>query len=592
MLHLNNCFTRAVKTLALLCFVGGTLSAQFSGGLKVDFRQSANNDPDFGGSNGIHWINSILQETNSNYVEGMSSLQRIVLANVAATPGNVHTLQFGHQFSKGGSKAYDFLTGNSYDALTGWNVAYENVNGIPSETIIGQYQCYQELGPPAVLFGLCNDLHTITATNPASSDPNVIDVELPDDAFPGVQQRINAYEAINGNRYIRIYGNSAITSAYFLPVTHSDDDLGDSYVDYNLVVVTSSTSLIIELGGHLAIGGLTENDTDGMKWGLNKGAASIDGGPYHFKLYRLGGSLISGTNNLTQSESLGSQDNQIKAGDIIPLTCECNIVGETGPVCPNGVYEYCAPEGTVSSVWSITGNATFTESGNCVQLNAGVACGQLSNFVITLTTTNAEGCITECELDVAVIDTISPVVVADGNVANGGSLGANPSDEDINNALGSVTSVTDDCGGGNIVVTNTDSGTSSTGGCGYARTRSFSATDLCGNTTVVTRTINWIVDTIAPVIEYVCVGSSSNNIDLGCNPGNDEINTTLCITTITDNCDSDSIVITYEADTVSTPGCNYSLTRTVTATDRYGNTRTTSRSVSYKLDTDAPVITA
>ncbi|MFM7104427.1 MAG: T9SS type A sorting domain-containing protein, partial [Flavobacteriales bacterium] len=42
----------------------------------------------------------------------------------------------------------------------------------------------------------------------------------------------------------------------------------------------------------------------------------------------------------------------------------------------------------------------------------------------------------------------------------------------------------------------------------------------------------------------------------------------------------------------STPGCNYSLTRTVTATDRYGNTRTTSRSVSYKLDTDAPVITA
>jgi len=247
MLQFSRYSVKAVLT-AFLCILVGASWSQLSGGLKVDFRQSANNDPDYGGSNGIHWINSILQENSSHYVEGMSWLQRIVLANIAPTQGNVHTLQFGHQFSKGGNKAYDFLTGNSFDALTGWNIAYENVNGIPSETIISQFQCYQELGPPAGLSSVCNDLHTVSATNPASMDPNVFDVELPDDAFPGVQQRINAYEAIHGNRFIRVYGNSAITNAYFTPVYHSDDDLGDSYVNYNLVVISTSTSIIIELG--------------------------------------------------------------------------------------------------------------------------------------------------------------------------------------------------------------------------------------------------------------------------------------------------------------------------------------------------------
>ncbi|MFM7234556.1 MAG: hypothetical protein ACKOZM_08190, partial [Flavobacteriales bacterium] len=44
----------------------------FSGNIKVDFRQSANNDAGYG-PNQIHWINSILQQSNSQFTEGMST---------------------------------------------------------------------------------------------------------------------------------------------------------------------------------------------------------------------------------------------------------------------------------------------------------------------------------------------------------------------------------------------------------------------------------------------------------------------------------------------------------------------------------------
>lgn len=75
---------------------GGVASAA---PLTVDFTQCANKDSPLPlGS--CHWINSILQQNNSRYVEGMSTLQRLIFTNIAAT-GNVHTLTFRHQATKG-----------------------------------------------------------------------------------------------------------------------------------------------------------------------------------------------------------------------------------------------------------------------------------------------------------------------------------------------------------------------------------------------------------------------------------------------------------------------------------------------------------
>jgi len=474
---------------------------QFQGNIKVDFRQSANNDAGYG-PNQIHWINSILQQSNSTYREGMSSLQRIVIANIDATSNDVHTLQFGHQFSKGGRKAYDFLTGNTPDALTGWNKAYENANGIASETIIDAYQCYEELGPPAGLVDLCNSLHTITSSNLASADPNVFDVELPNDPFPGVQQRIDAYEAIYGNRYMRIYGNQPITNAYFERIFHSDDDFGDSYVKYNLVVVTTSSALIFELAGHLAVGG--SNLSAPINWGPGQGAGSTNGGPYHFRLYGLGGAPVANTSiyDLEEFVSLGAQDNQIMADDIIPV---CDEVPTITYECSSSVEENpnlgCNP--TTDQIE--TALCTITVTSNC---------DEDITYTITTDTIVGPGCTyTLTRGTVAVdrygntatgsrsvsykLDLDAPVLTASGSVEDGANLGGNPTAEEIEAALGSATAF--DVCDGDLPVIVTD-GDLVIDGCNYSQTRTFTALDDCGNESSISRTIYWIVDLEEPVI--------------------------------------------------------------------------------------------
>ena len=42
------------------------------------------------------WINSTLNATRSNYLEGMSVPQRSLFTNIDATSGNIHVLTFEH----------------------------------------------------------------------------------------------------------------------------------------------------------------------------------------------------------------------------------------------------------------------------------------------------------------------------------------------------------------------------------------------------------------------------------------------------------------------------------------------------------------
>jgi hypothetical protein len=85
----------------------------FTDNVQTDFRQCANHDPTLGD---CHWIGSILNNNDSDYFEGMSVPQRILLDQVDATTGNVHTLTFEHDATKGGVHAYDFLTSYSQAA--------------------------------------------------------------------------------------------------------------------------------------------------------------------------------------------------------------------------------------------------------------------------------------------------------------------------------------------------------------------------------------------------------------------------------------------------------------------------------------------
>jgi hypothetical protein len=260
----------------------GFVSAKttFTDGVSVDFSQYANLAPTY-----EKWIGSILQASNSVYYEGMSVPQRTAFINIAATTDNIHTLTIKHQSTKSGIHAYDWLTS--------WNQGNTPpLNYIPWGEDIG----------PKVTPEICGDLHNQTGANEYFLD-------VPDDPFVSkdgsTQDRIDAYEAMWGNRQIRICGNQAITSASWVSMVHdvaNGGDTGDSYIEYELTWTSASTQILIEMAGHLSVSGDPVNNP--IAWGIGLGAAQISGGPYHFKLDEL------------DDHALGSQDNQIKGADI------------------------------------------------------------------------------------------------------------------------------------------------------------------------------------------------------------------------------------------------------------------------------------
>jgi hypothetical protein len=254
-------------------------------GADNDFRQCANNETNgpVTGLGNCHWIGSILQSGNSLYLEGMSVLQQAVFTDITSTAGNTHALTFEVDFTKAGIHGYDWLT--SYAQA----LAAAAAAGIPFTL----NACGSEL--PASLVGTCNSLR---------SGSNTFAVTVPDDPFVSsdgaAQTRIDAYEAVFGNRTITIYGDAPISAAS-LSLTHSVADLGDtgdSQVFYTLSWTSSSTAVLIEMGAHLAKG----PDSDG--WGGGQGASSVQGGPSHFSLRQLDGA------------STGGQDNAINAGGV------------------------------------------------------------------------------------------------------------------------------------------------------------------------------------------------------------------------------------------------------------------------------------
>jgi len=181
--------------------------------------------------------------------------------------------------------------------------------------------CDAEIGPPASLGTTCTNLR---------AGANCVVMDLPDDPFiskdGSTQSRINAYESAFGNRTIRICGNQSISSASVTLCGHDVPNLGDtgdSSINYILTWTSNSTQLVVEMAGHLSVSG--DPNVNPVAWGVGLGAAQIAGGPYHFKLDKLGGAA-GAPPGCVQSEviSLGSQDNQIKGADIICLCPDCD----------------------------------------------------------------------------------------------------------------------------------------------------------------------------------------------------------------------------------------------------------------------------
>ncbi|MCC7428811.1 MAG: hypothetical protein IT557_18105 [Alphaproteobacteria bacterium] len=300
---------------------GAVAYDSFTDALVVDFRQATNNNGEPGGLGDIDWLNSIIQESNSVYYEGMALMQRAILTGFTDTGNDKYIqLDFAHQSTKGGVHAFDWLVSWGQAVALAENAGVPFVNTVAdAEGGSGQWISDAEtvdgaIGPPGTL--AATTLALLQSSGPA--DPIYwIDVEVPDDPYlskdGSIQDRIDASEAAWGNRYIRIYSNQEMDGALSsLTLTHSvanGADTGDSTIDYERDIkftgtVTTSTVILVEFAGHIA---MTEGS---YGWGYDGdgdrlGASGISGGPYHFYLYKIDGT------------SLGNQDNQLKGADVL-----------------------------------------------------------------------------------------------------------------------------------------------------------------------------------------------------------------------------------------------------------------------------------
>ncbi|MEO7140512.1 MAG: hypothetical protein ABIY51_09615, partial [Ferruginibacter sp.] len=328
-----------------------------------DFRQAANNTG--AGLGVITWINSIVQQNNSKYYEGTSVPQRIIFLNVGATPGNNHSATISHQSIKASNNSH------AYDFLTSWNDAYTTAGiyttGVNLLNTLYSNQCAANPGSDPTGF-----LTACTAVHGGSGFHRDIAIPLTGMLSPlgdAVDSRIAAYKAQFGaSMTVRVWGNADITagSVVFNGYTGGDMDAG-----YTINWTSASTSVVIELAGHLAVGVDPFNAAIG--YGANKGAGSIGGGPYHFHLETLDGA------------SLGSQDNQLKGSDLFTLpqaSCAINGPFFTCASTSSVVFTTVLTDGGVAPDYAYTINAGNTANAQMTGTTSGTYNGPVSVTLI------------------------------------------------------------------------------------------------------------------------------------------------------------------------------------------------------------------
>ncbi|MCZ7555975.1 MAG: hypothetical protein M5R41_06185 [Bacteroidia bacterium] len=358
---------RTLPTFLLLLLFWSVVAVSQS--LTVDFRQAANNDRPYQLGD-VHWVNSIVQRNNSAYYEGMSVPQRLMLTNIPASPGNIHMLTFSHKATKNGKHAYDFLT--SYDqAIT----AASTIAG--PTTLVNLNECGAAMGPPASLSSLCNTIRAGTHS---------FTVNVPDAMGSllshSIASSIANYETTFGNRTIKLYGNAPIFAASLVFNGYTSGK--DADAEYTLVWTSTSTSILVEMATHLAMGEDVASAGSGIGYGPGLGAGSISGGSYHVSLGKLDG------------KSLGRRDNQIM-GNAVALNIACNV-GGPDIICVNSqnVYAFNTSMRGYTYAWTLTNNTSGASivgsaTGQSVTVHAGANAG---GYVLTVAVSNGTQTVT------------------------------------------------------------------------------------------------------------------------------------------------------------------------------------------------------
>ncbi len=153
-----------------------------------------------------------------------------------------------------------------------------------------------------------------------------------------------------------------------------------------------------------------------------------------------------------------------------------------------------------------------------------------------------------------IVDHVLPGITTTGTTDN---LGCNPSSGDIDAALGSAFA-SDNCSPVSATVAD---GAIQSIGCNRSQTRTWTATDACGNIASASRTVTWVENTSSPIGTI-----TGTNPNLGCNPSSAAIDAALGTATANSSCGP--VQLTVSDGPIQSSGCARSQTRTFTATDK------------------------
>jgi hypothetical protein len=87
----------------------------------------------------------------------------------------------------------------------------------------------------------------------------------------------------------------------------------------------------------------------------------------------------------------------------------CSISGSS-PVCPSSTNGYSGPPGMVNYIWSIDGDGTIPAPAGTQTINVTSGTGCNTNFTLTLTVIDTNGCFNTCHQSIVVQDITPPVI--------------------------------------------------------------------------------------------------------------------------------------------------------------------------------------
>ena len=263
-------------------------------------------------------------------------------------------------------------------------------------------------------------------------------------------------------------------------------------------------------------------------------------------------------------------------------TCSQTItVNDTTPptiTCPAAVTVGCAAEVPPPNVNLVTasdncgGPVTVTHVGDTMS-----ASNCLNQLTLTRTyrATDVCGNSATCAQTITVNDTTPPTLTCPASITVGCAAEVPPPST-------SLVTASDNCGGPVALVHVGDTMSASNCLNQFALTRTYRATDACGNSAPCTQTIT-VNDTTPPTI--TCPASITVSCAAEVPPPN------ISLVTASDNCGG-PVTVVHVGDTMSASNClnQFTLTRTYRATDACGNSATCSQTIAVN-DTTPPTIT-